>query len=271
VTARLSTFAPRRFRRPALLAPLALLAAAPVALRAQTPAPPSPAPPPPAPGGVVQPLGPGTRRGEPRFQGGVGLNVAQPVHEFRDFVKNGVGFGAHALYRLGAEGAFALRGDFGLLTYGRENRRVSLLPTTGRITADLTTTNNIFWFGVGPHLMAPSGPVRPYANAGFGFAVFSTSTTLRARDSDEELANDTNQSDFTWAGGGGGGLLLPVSRNQRQIAFIDLGARFHRNGRVRYLRKGGIVDLPNGGSRFDVIESPADLWTFHIGLTLGAR
>jgi hypothetical protein len=119
--------------------------------------------------------------------------------------------------------------------------------------------------------MVPSGPVRPYANAGVGFAVFSTSTTLRARDTDEELARETNQSDATWAAGAGGGVLIPLSRQQRQLALLDLGARFHRNGQVRYLRKGGIVDRPDGSSRLDVIDSPADLWTFRVGLTLGAR
>jgi hypothetical protein len=219
----------------------------------------------------VRPLGPGTRSGEPRLNVGFGLDVAQPVHEFRDHVANGVGGSGHAFYRLGREGPFALRADLGFLIYGRENRRVSLLPTTGRITADLTTTNNIFWMGVGPQLMAPSGPVRPYANAAAGFAVFSTSTTLRTRDDNAELARDTNQSDATWAVNGGGGVLVPLVRQQRQIAFLDLGARFHRNGRVRYLRKGGIVDLPDGTSRLDVINGPADLWTFHIGITLGAR
>jgi hypothetical protein len=214
---------------------------------------------------------PGTRTGEPRVTGGIALSVAQPVREFRDHVANGVGVAGHGMVRLGAAGAFALRADLGFLTYGRETRRVPLLPGTGRITADLTTTNNIFWLGVGPQLMAPSGPVRPYVNATAGFSAFSTTSTLRRRDTDEEIASDRNQSDFTWATGAGSGVLIPLSRQRRQIAFLDLGARYHRNGRVRYLRKGGIVDLPDGTSRFDLIDSRADLWTFHVGVSFGAR
>ncbi len=258
---------PRRRARPAAAARVALPAgvlaavlaagAAPAAARAQTP--------------VPRPLGPGTRTGEPRLNGGLAPSIAQPVHEFRDYVANGVGVAGHGLYRLGAEGAFAVRADLELLTYGRERRRVPIVPGTGRVTADLTTTNGIASLAVGPQFMAPSGAVRPYVNAGVGFAVFSTTSTLELRDTDEEIARDNNQSDFTWAAGAGGGVLVPVSRRPRQIAFLDLGARFHRNGRVRYLRKGGIVDLPNGTSRLDVIDSPADLWTFHVGLSFGGR
>ena len=221
--------------------------------------------------GAPRPLRPGTRNGEPRLNGGAAFTVAQPVHDFHDYVANGVGGAGHVLYRLGAEGAFGLRGDLGFLSYGHERRRVPILPTTGRVTADLTTTNGIFWLGVGPQLMVPSGPVRPYANASAGFSVFTTNSTLKEPYSDEEIASTNNQSDFTWAAGAGGGVLVPVSRRLRNIAFLDLGARYHRNGRVRYLRKGGIVDLPNGTSRLDVIDSPADLWTFHVGLTFGGR
>jgi hypothetical protein len=245
-----------------VLAPAALPAAVlPTALGAQPDVPPA----------AARPLGPGIRSGEPRLYGGLALNVAQPVHEFRAYVANGVGLAGHGLYRLGAAGAFALRADLGFVTYGRESRRVPLLPGTGRITADLTTTNNIFYAGVGPQLMAPSGPVRPYANAGVGFSGFWTNSSLNVRNSDESLASENNQSDVTWAGGAGGGVLVPVSRGLRQIAFLDVGARFHRNGRVRYLRKGGIVDLPDGTTRFDVIDGPADLWTFHLGVSVGGR
>jgi hypothetical protein len=66
-------------------------------------------------------------------------------------------------------------------------------------------------------------------------------------------------------------VLVPLSRGLRQIAFLDLGARYHRNGRVRYLRKGGIVDMPDGTSRLNVIDGPADLWSFQIGVSFGAR
>lgn len=100
---------------------LAAAAALPPALAAQPSAPPV----------AGRPLGPGTRGGEPRLYGGLALNVAQPVHEFRAYVANGVGLAGHGLYRFGAAGAFALRADLGFVTYGRESRRVRSFPAPG--------------------------------------------------------------------------------------------------------------------------------------------
>ena len=71
--------------------------------------------------------------------------------------------------------------------------------------------------------------------------------------------------------GGGTGVLIPVARGQRNIFFIDLGARFHNNGRASYLREGGIEDLPNGDVRLNPINSTANLWTYHIGISIGGR
>jgi hypothetical protein len=216
-------------------------------------------------------LGPATRAGEPRFQGGAALSIGQPVREFAEYVANGVGVSGHALYRLGGSGAFALRADGGFVQYGRETQRIPWNANVGRVTVDLQTTNNIVWGGVGPHLMVPSGPVRPYATGSVGFAVFTTSSSIRDRDTNDEIVSDRNQADGTWAISGGGGLLIPVVRNARALFFLDLGARFHRNGSVEYLREGGIRDLPGGGVEYSRIRSAGDLWTYQIGISVGGR
>jgi len=220
-------------------------------------------------------LGPGTRTGEPRFQGGAAFTVAQPVGQFGEYVNNGFGVGAHGLVRLGEAGAFALRLDGSFVQYGRETKRVILSPTVGgRIRVDLTTSNNIAWFGVGPQLMAPSGPVRPYVNGAAGFSYFATQSSLDAPDDDDvdrDYFRNTNYDDFQFSYGGGAGVLIPVSRRARSIFFIDLGARFHNNGRASYLREGGIEDLPNGDIRLHPINSTANLWTYHIGVSIGGR
>lgn len=216
-------------------------------------------------------LGPGTRSGEPRFFGGIALAVAQPVHDFHAYVNNGVGVTAYGLYRADPVGALALRLEGGYLNYGREHKRVSVFDGIGRVTSDLTTTNDILWLGVGPQLAVPVGPFRPYVNGSAGFAYFSTTSALRDRETDEQFASDRNQSDFTWAIGGGGGVLVPLARTARSMVMLDLGARYHRNGEVEYLRKGGIRDLPDGTAEYDVIRSPADLWTYHVGLSFGGR
>jgi opacity protein-like surface antigen len=216
-------------------------------------------------------LGPSTAAGEPRLQGGLALSIGQPVHEFRQYVANGVGGSGHALYRLGRSGAFALRVDGGLVNYGRETQRIPWNDRVGRITVDLQTNNNIVWGGIGPQLMVPSGIVRPYATGAVGFAVFSTSSSIRDRDTNEEIVSDNNKMDGTWALSGGGGVLVPLFRNPKTLVFLDLGARFHRNGSVEYLREGGISDLPGGGVQYSTIRSAGDLWTYQIGISIGGR
>ena len=253
-----------RLAAAALLAGAASLAATPA--RAQTPAGPA----------FEKPLGPGTRDGEPRWQGGLGFGVTQPVHEFRRSVPNrGIGGVVHALYRLGGSGAFALRADGNFLRYGSERRTVPIIPGVGRVTADLVTTNSIGGFTVGPQLMVPTGPVRPYALAGLGAAGFSTTSTLEDRDNtyddDRVIARDQNLSDWTLARAGGGGVLVRLGRGRRSIGFLDVGARYQHNGRARYLTKGGIRDNANGTVTLDVREGQANFWTYHVGFALGTR
>ena len=218
-------------------------------------------------------LGPATREGEPRLQGGASLSIAQPTGEFGQYVQNGVGVNVHGLARLGGSGFFALRVDGDFLQYGSETKRVALSPTIGgRIRVDLNTTNNIAALGVGPQLMVPRGPLRPYINGSIGVAYFGTESSVQgSRDTQEPFARTTNYDDWTLSYGGGSGVLVPLAHGKRTLVFLDLGARFHNNGRVRYLREGGITDLPNGDIALSVIESNANLWTYHIGVSIGGR
>jgi hypothetical protein len=188
--------------------------------------------------------------GVPRFYGGGGVLGAQPIGEFSDYIDAGIGIGGHGILRVDERGLLGLRVDGGFLVYGSETKRVPLSNTIGgRIQVDVNTTNNIFFFGVGPQLMLPTGSVRPYANAGVGFSVFATTSSVEGVDNaSQPFASDNNQSDVTLAYGGGAGLYIPVYRG-RSIVSLDLGARFHSNGRVEYLREGSIRDLPNGTSR----------------------
>jgi hypothetical protein len=91
-------------------------------------------------------------------------------------------------------------------------------------------------------------------------------------DDSESFANDTNFDDAQLSWAGGAGVLVPVYRDLHTLVFIDIGARYHDNGHnVRYLREGGIRDLPGGGVQLDVIQSRADLVTWHIGVSIGGR
>lgn len=212
--------------------------------------------------------------GEPRFMGGVSFDIGQPSGAFNRYVDEGFGLGAHGLYRVGQTGALAVRLDGGFLNYGHETARVALSSTVGgRIMVDLTTTNNIAWLGVGPQLMAPQGAIRPYVNAIAGLSYFATTSSVQgAHGDDEPFARTTNYDDTQFSWGGGAGVLVPMRSSARTRVSLDLGARYHDNGRnVRYLREGGIRDMPNGDIMLDVIQSRADLITYHLGVSIGVR
>jgi hypothetical protein len=220
-------------------------------------------------------LGPVTADGEPRFMGGVGFAVGHPRGEFRRYVTRGLGVEGHARYRVDRHGALALRLDGGALNYGRETLRMPLgsRPGGGRVQLDVTTTNNVGWLGVGPELMLPRGPVRPYANASAGVTYFATTSSVGGTGlGDARFARSTNHDDLQFAWGGGAGVLAPVYRGARTLLALDVGAQYRNNGRnVRYVREGGIRDLPNGDVDVGVLRSRADLLTWHVGLSIGAR
>ena len=250
----------RRLARLSALAALSIVITSPAAIGAQQP--------------IRTPNRFATSAGEPRIMGGLSFDIGQPNGSFNRYVDEALGIGAHGLYRVGRSGALAVRLDGGFLNYGRETTRVALSSTVGgRIMVDLTTTNNIAWLGVGPQLMAPSGVVRPYANGIAGLSYFATTSSVQGTHADDvPFARTTNYDDTQFSWGGGAGVLVPVNTGARTQVFLDFGARYHDNGRnVRYLREGGIHDVPNGDVRLDVIHSRADLITYHLGVSIGVR
>lgn len=200
---------------------------------------------------------------------GGGALVAQPVGEFKSYVNNGFGGGGHLLLRVDPQGFLALRADVGYLIYGHETKRVSL-PNAGRVQFDVTTSNNILTYSVGPQLMVPTGPIRPYVNAMAGGAYFFTESSVGGSDNSSDFASTRNFGDNVASYGYGGGVFIPfVVRNA--LIGLDVGARFIRNGHTRYLREGGITDLPGGGFTVSPIESETNLVAYHVGVNVGLR
>ncbi len=220
-------------------------------------------------------LGPATAAGEPRLMGGVAFGVAQPRGAFRRHADNGFGVQGHALYRVDRAGALAVRVDGGAMRYGRETLRTPLGagPGGGRVQLDVTTNNDYYWLGVGPQLMAPRGVVRPYAHGTAGFTYLATTSRASGQGPiDAPLAQTTNARDGQFAWGVGGGVLVPVHRSARTLVSVDLGAQYRDSGRnARYLREGGIRDLPGGALALDVVRSRADVVTGHVGVSVGGR
>jgi hypothetical protein len=204
-----------------------------------------------------------------RITFGGGAFVAQPVGEFKNYVNNGFGGGGHLLLRADPLGFLALRADVGYLIYGHETKRVSL-PGAGRVQFDVTTSNNIVTYSVGPQLMVPMGPIRPYVNAMAGGAYFFTESSVGGSDNSSDFASTRNFGDNVPSYGYGGGVFVPFAVRNALIG-LDIGARFIRNGHTRYLREGGITDLPGGGFIVSPVESETNLVVYHVGIDVGLR
>jgi hypothetical protein len=125
--------------------------------------------------------------------------------------------------------------------------------------------------GFGPQLTLPLGPIRPYANAAIGFSYFYTESSVEGSDDAFDFANTTNFSDAAFRYGFGWGILIPFQAARGNEWGIDLGAMYHGNGQVRYLREGGIIDLPNGGIILNPIQSDANLLTYRLGFSVSFR
>lgn len=213
-------------------------------------------------------------RGGPRRSqviGGVGVTYGQPKGVFHDFVKQGFGIDGAVHYKFDRLGAFSFGLEGGFLTYGRETNRVPLSSTIGGlIMVDVTTSNNILWLGVGPQLMVPTGPIRPYVSGTAGFAYFFTESSVSGTYDDSEFAKTNNYNDATFAWSGGGGVLFPLGGPNANAA-LDIGVRYHGNGNVRYLRKGSYSQDADGNVTFFPIESEAPLLDWRVGFKVGLR
>lgn len=210
----------------------------------------------------------------PRSYLGGEFDFAEPQGEFADFVNNGWGGGIHYLLRADRDGWLGLRVDASLLNYGHERQRVILSPTIGgRIGVDLTTDNNIAFIGAGPQIGLPTGAFRPYVNGFVGVSYIFTESSVRGTSSGESFASSTNYDDASFAYGGGAGLYipLPVRNRARNPVSIDAGLQYRHNGQADYLVKGSISDNPDGSISYAPIRSETNLWTFHLGVSVGVR
>ncbi|HVG43124.1 MAG TPA: hypothetical protein VM890_00285 [Longimicrobium sp.] len=209
--------------------------------------------------------------GIPRSYLGVELTAASPQGEFRDYVSSGWGGGVHYLLRADRDGWLALRVDASLLNYGHERQRVLLSPTIGgRIAVDLTTDNNIAFVGAGPQIGVPTGAVRPYVNGFAGVSYIFTESSVGGTYSGETFASTTNFDDASFAYGGGGGVYIPLSRRRHPVS-LDAGVTYRHNGSAEYLRRGDIVDNPDGSITLYPVFSETNLLTFHLGVSVGLR
>ncbi len=202
--------------------------------------------------------------GPSRFSVGADGVLSQPKGEFASNVGRGFGFDLNGMFRLDYKGYVNIRADVGGLQYGREHKDASFFGISNRVNLDLLTTNNIAWGAIGPQIMIPDGPFRPYANAAIAYTDFSTSSSLSDPSGQYESASTQNAHDGSHAWIFGGGLQVPFG----DAGAFNAGARYYYGGRARYLTKGDITDNPDGTITLHPRISKTDMVLWQLGFAL---
>lgn len=200
----------------------------------------------------------------------VGGQMAEPVGPFRGQIGRAWGIGGSVRHHFRAAPALGIRADVTWLNYGNENKRVPISPTVNRVLVDMHTMNNIALATVGPELMVARGPIRPYVYGFAGYSYFYTESSATDDNGGGTFASTTNFGDGGVASGFGGGLRIPIVFHRVEAA-LDGGGRFTRNGVRSYLRRGDIIDQPDGSLLFNQRTTPADFWQWHLGLSFAPR
>lgn len=204
---------------------------------------------------------PRTDRELPRFTLGGDFIVTKPKGELAHYIDDGLGGNFSAMVRVEPQGLLHLRFDGGSVRYGSDVRRFNFAFRS----YELTTTNNIDWFALGPTVTVPGGPFRPYVTAAFSLTRFRTSSTIRDRNTNEEFDSVDNASDFTTGWVLGGGFQIPFG--SRSSWALNAGARYHLGGEANFVREEDVRDAPLDADRFPTSRSKADFVVWQLGVS----
>jgi hypothetical protein len=215
---------------------------------------------------VAQPAGAQEIR-EPRAFLGLSFVAGDPVGDLGDFFDQGFGGQLEASWAMTEDRRLRLRADVGVLVYGHE--KISMCHPVGcRIGVDLTTTNNIFYGGVGPEFAFATGAFEPYVFGTVGLSYFATISSLSGADEYRDYFDTTNYSDVVMAWKVGGGTRVRVHGGEHPIS-LDFGVERHQNGIANFLTEGDILDNADGTITLFPHRSEANLVTFRLGVTVG--
>ncbi|HUR92313.1 MAG TPA: hypothetical protein VMY38_06535 [Gemmatimonadaceae bacterium] len=206
-------------------------------------------------------------RAQPRFVVFGDAIMSKPKGEFANYVDQGFGFNGGAMMRLDPAGMFGIRAEIGGLQYGRERMPITF-DFSGRLSADVVTTNTIGWIAIGPQFTFPAGPIRPYANAAFAVTNFRTTSSIEDRQTSENFATTENASDFASAVVFGGGIYVPIG-GRMSTAMLTLGGKYYYGGEATYLPEGGIQDNPDGSITLTPARTKTDFVIWQLGVTVG--
>ena len=196
-----------------------------------------------------------------RFTVGADFAISQPKGEFAANVPTGYGFDLNGLFKLDPKGWIGLRADAGGVRYGHEHIDLGFF---NGIELGLNTDNRIEFGALGLQLQFPDGWLRPYATASYAGVHFTTESCVSNPDGLVQDQCHSNHGDWAGAGVFGGGLVIPFGKSSGSL---NLGARYHYGAKATYLRKGDIVDNPDGSVTLNVRSSKTDLVLWQIGFT----
>ena len=199
----------------------------------------------------------------------VAVTQTRPMGTLGDNIGLGYGVSGAYLFSVDSRGILSLRADVAAVQYGNESKRSAFSETVGdRVQVRTRTSNYIFPMTIGPQLAWPTGPVRPYVNAGVGAQAFVTESDVEGVDDRLVVARSTNLSDATLAWVAGGGITVPIVRRATR-AQLDVSMQYIGGGRARYLAPGSIVDLDGGEVRITSLESTTHLVMVRVGARIG--
>lgn len=197
-----------------------------------------------------------------RFTVGADFAVSQPKGEFANNVPTGYGFDLNGLFKLDPKGWIGIRADAGGVRYGHEH--IDLGFFSG-IELGLNTDNRIEFGALGLQFQFPDGWLRPYANASYAGVHFTTESCVSNPDGLVQDQCHSNHGDWAGAGVFGGGFVIPFG--SKSFGALNLGARYHYGAKATYLRKGDIIDNPDGSVTLNVRSSKTDLVLWQIGFS----
>jgi hypothetical protein len=199
-----------------------------------------------------------------RFTLGADAAMVQPKGEFANNIGRGWGLNTTGLFRLDDKGYLQLRADAGLAQYGSETKKIPLNPITGRVSLKVETSNMIGWVGLGGQLQIPDGPFRPYVNGSLAYTDFATESSLKGTDEGSGALSTRNQHDGSHAWVYGAGVNIPFGKRFTS-GMLNFGARYYSGGQAAYLKKGDIIDNPDGTISFTPRRSKTDMILWQLG------
>lgn len=169
--------------------------------------------------------------------------------------------------------------NIGYLYRGGESFQRSLGGPQGvPVNADVDITNQALLIHLVGRLQYPEGMFRPYVEGFIGGTFFSTVTSVKDRNKNEEIISDTNQDDLTFSSGYGAGILFQVWKdegNSMQLPkpgaiFVDLKVKNTFGNSAEYLNKASDIYFDNNTSSWTTnnTQSETDFISWHIGVSV---